>query len=281
MTTTYAAPFVTSDAAMLKAAIVLRPSTAVDRLTPIKGESGTIAERAIEAHGILVRTLRDHGVEIDLLAPESETATESFVGDLAIMLPQGAVLARPAHVERRAEVTRIAARFAALGVPILGTIEAPGLLDATDVAFAGDRVYVGVARAGGGYAPRSNALGRRQFEEIAQQQGLRVVEVALASDVLRLRGVFSVVADDTIVASPDKVDLVSVGDVNVIAVPRGEDLAAGVLAIGGRRVIANLRYRESLALLRRAKISVDAIDLHEFGKAGYGPAALVLAVKRG
>jgi hypothetical protein len=54
-----------------------------------------------------------------------------------------------------------------------------------------------------------------------------------------------------------------------------------VLALGGGRVIANLRYRESLARLRDAKIAVEAIDLWEFGKAGAGPFSLVLATKRG
>jgi hypothetical protein len=67
----------------------------------------------------------------------------------------------------------------------------------------------------------------------------------------------------------------------VVALPRGEEYAAGVLPIGERRVIANLRFRESIAIMRKAKITVDAIDLWEFGKAGYGPFALVLAVKRG
>ena len=59
----------------------------------------------------------------------------------------------------------------------------------------------------------------------------------------------------------------------VVEVPRGEEHAAGVLAFGERRVIANLRFRESIKLLRKAKIDVEAIDLWEFGKAGVGPFA--------
>ena len=71
------------------------------------------------------------------------------------------------------------------------------------------------------------------------------------------------------------------GDLRVVEVPRGEEFAAGVLALGEGRVLANLRFRESLAMLRKAKIAVEAIDLWEFGKAGFGPFSLVLAVKRG
>jgi len=89
-----------------------------------------------------------------------------------------------------------------------------------------------------------------------------------------------VVASDTIVAAPDRVDLAAASDLRCIEVPRGEELAAGVLTLGERRVLANLRFRESIALLRRAKITVEAIDLWEFGKAGFGPFALALAFKR-
>jgi dimethylargininase len=248
---------------------------------PLKSEPSPIADRALEQHGILVRTLRDRGVDVTILEPSSGTATESLIADCAIVLPQGAVLARPSSVERRGEVLAVEQGLIACGVPIIGRIKAPGLLDATDVAIAGDRVFIGVSRAGVGLRARSNALGREQLAAFAAAAGLRVVELAIAPDVPRLRNVFNVVAADTIVAAPEMVDLVPVSDLRVIEVPRGEEFAAGVLAFGERRVVMNLRYRESIGLLRAAKIDVEAIDLWEFGKAGAGPFQLVLAMKRG
>jgi dimethylargininase len=277
----YAAPYVSSDAGALAGAVVLRPSAAVDRLAPRSGEPSPIADRAVEQHGILVRTLRDRGVTVHELAPQSETATESLIADCAVLLPQGAVIARPSHVERRADVQRLEQHLAELGIPVLGRIQAPGLLDATDVALAPGVLFLGAARTGGGFAPRSNELGRKQLQAIAEQQNLRTVELSIAPDVPRLRAVFSVVAPDVVVAAPEKVDLTPVSGAQIVAVPRGEELAAGVLAVGERRVVANLRFRESIRMLRAAKIVVDAIDLWEFGKAGYGPYSLVLPVKRG
>jgi dimethylargininase len=276
-----AAPYVSSDAAALASAVVLRPSAAVDRLPPIKGEPSPIADRAVEQHTILVRTLRDHGVHVHELEPASESPTESLVADCAIVLPQGVVIARPSAIERRAEVVAVERHLTELGVPILGRIEAPGLLDGTDVAIAPGRIFIGVPRAGAALRRRSNELGRKQLEAIAVQQGFAVVELAVAHDVPRLRDVFSIVASDTLVAAPDRVDLVAASGMRVIEVPRGEELAAGVLALGERLVIANLRFRESIAIMRKAKIAVEAIDLWEFGKAGFGPFALALAVKRG
>jgi dimethylargininase len=274
------APFVSHDAGVLAGAVVLRPSTLVDRLVPIQGEPSPIGERAIEQHGILVRTLRDRGVAVTVLDPVLGSPGEALVGDLAIVLPQGAIIARPAAVERRAETATIEAALGGLGVPILGRIAAPGLLDAADVTLAGEIVYVGVPRAGAGLRARSNALGRSQLGTIAAAQGLRLIELALAPSVLRLRNVFSFVGRDMVVVAPGRVDTAPLSGLQLIEVPLGEEYAAGILAIGERRVIANLRFRESLAQLRKAKVGVEAIDLWEFGKAGAGPFALVLATKR-
>lgn len=277
----FAAPYSSFDAGALAGAAVLRPSTAVDRLPPIKGEPSPIAERAKEQHEILVRTLRDHGVTVSEIEPRTHSPSESLIGDCAIVLPQGAILTRPSQTERRAEVAVVEAHLTELGIPIVGRIAAPGLLDANDVAIAPDRIFIGVPRAGAGQRARSNELGRRQLEAIASAMNYRVVELAVAPDVARLRNVFSVVGSDTVVAAPERVDLVAATGLNVIEVPRGEELAAGVLAFGERRLIANLRFRESIAILRKAKLVVESIDMWEFGKAGYGPHSLVLALKRG
>jgi dimethylargininase len=277
----FASPYVSSDAGTLAGAVVLRPSTAVDRLPPLKAEPAPIADRAQAQHEILVRTLRDRGVAVTILEPRTESATESLLADCALVLPQGAILTRPSQIERRVEVARVAEQLETLGIPVVGRIEAPGLLDATDVAVGTNRLFVGVPRGGTGLRPRSNELGRKQLEALASGMGYQTVELPLAADALRLRNVFNVVGAELVVASPDKVDLVPATGVSIVEVPRGEEFAAGLLPLGERRVLANLRFRESIALMRKAKIAVEAIDLWEFGKAGYGPFSLVLAVKRG
>jgi len=281
MTKSSEPPYVRSDAGALAGAVVCAPSASIDQLPPIKGEPSPIASRAFEQHGILLRTLRDRGVDLTILEPSTETPTESLVADCAIVLPQGAILARPSSVERRGELPAIERALAACGIPIAGRIEAPGLLDATDVAIAGDRMFIGVPRPGAGLRSRSNALGREQLAAFAAAANLSVVELAIAPDVPRLRNVFNVVATDAVIAAPEMIDLVPVRDLRVIEVPRGEEFAAGVLAFGDRRVIVNLRFRYSIGLLRAAKIDVEAIDLWEFGKAGAGPFQLALATKRG
>lgn len=280
MTKSSEPPYVASGAGALAGAVVCRPAASVERLTPLKSEPYPIADRALHQHGVLVRTLRDRGVDPTILEPSAESPTESLVADCAVVFARGAILMRPSIVERRGEVAAVEAALELLGIPVVGRIEAPGLLDGSDVVLAGDRLFVGVPRAGG-FRPRSNALGRRQLAAFAEAADLPVIELALAPDVARLRQVFNPVASDTVIAAPDMVDLVPVRDLRIIEVPRGEEFAADVLAFGERRVLANLRFRYTTGLLRAAKIEVEAIDMWEFGKAGVGPSQLVLATKRG
>jgi dimethylargininase len=274
-------PFLSHDAGALAGAVVLRPSESVDRLTPVHGEPSPIGERAIEQHGILVRTLRDRGVAVTELEPVLGTPAESLIGDMAVIFPKGALITRPSSVERRPQTATVEAALARLGIPVIGRIASPGLLDANDVSIGPESVYVGVPRPGAGLRPRSNELGRAQLEAIARDNGLRTTELLLASDTLRLRNVFSFIGRDTVIVAPERVCVVPITDLKIVEVPRGEEYAAGVLALGERRVLANLRFRESITLLRKAKITVEAIDLWEFGKAGAGPFSLVLATKRG
>jgi dimethylargininase len=175
----------------------------------------------------------------------------------------------------------VEAALTALGIPIVGRIQAPGLLDGGDVVLAGDRAFVGVPRPGAGLRPRSNELGRRQLAALLEAANIRVVELATAPHVSRLRDAFNLVAADAAVAAPERVDLVPVTGLQIIEVVRGEEAAAGLLAFGERRAIVNLRFRESIKLLRAAKVAVEAIDLWEFGKAGVLPFQLVLPTKRG
>lgn len=277
---TYDAPYLRTDAGTLTGALVVRPSAAVDRLAPIHGESSPIAERAGEAHTILVRTLRDRGTHVVELDASSGGPGETFVADCAIVTPKGAILMRPSKPERRGDVAAVEVALTTLGIPIVGRISSPGLLDGCDVALAEGVAYIGVIRSGSVFGSRSNELGRKQCEALLASAGYRTVELSLTHDVLRLRNVFSYVGGGLAIAAPDHVDVVPAADLDVVAVPRGEQFAAGVLAVGERRVLANLRFRESMKAMKAAKIAVEAIDLWEFGKAGAGPFSLVLPFKR-
>ena len=82
------------------------------------------------------------------------------------------------------------------------------------------------------------------------------------------------------VIAADRVDRGAFEGFRTIVLERGEELAAGVLPIGDKHVIADIRYRTALKTMRRAGVTVEAIDLYEFGKIGLTPSMLALALKR-
>jgi len=281
-------PFSAGDGSTLAAALLLRPASGIESLPSLQSEPGAIYPRAIEQFDGLVTALKQCGVQsvvLDAPPDDGPAAAGVVAADLAVVLPKGAIVMRPSDPIVRAQVARVEAALEKAGVPVIGRIDAPGLLDGGDVLVGPDTLYVGVphdraSRTGIARGPHGNEFGRRQLAAIAADAGLKVVEVGIASDVARLRAVAAFVDRATVVASPRIVDVAAFGSIECIDAPDGEEYGAGVLAVGPRRVLANVRFRLLFAALRRARVAVDAIDLWEFGKVGVTPSLLALALKR-
>jgi dimethylargininase len=280
------APFVRDEVATLRSVLVVPPSSAIERERPLPGEPNAIADRASAQHSIFLGRLAAHGVKVVELDADPLAPLGALCVDVAVVLADGAFLMRPSDVNRRREVGAVEAALQRADIPVIGRIEPPGLLDGGDVLFVRDSVFIGISErqasevgiAGGTHG---NAHGREQLAAYARQRGLTVVDVPLAAQVRRLRSVASLVDARTIVYAPGFLDGEKFAGLERIEVPRGEDYAAGLLVLGPRRVIANLRFREAIPRLRKAKIAVDAIDLWEFGKIGATPSSLALALRRG
>ncbi len=279
------APFVSSDGGLLRAVVVVPPAATIAAIAPVHGESHPIAERAIEQHAIFTGRLGAYGIKTIEAEPDSGAPFGPLCADGAVMFPDGAFLMRPSDLRRRGEIAALEAALGRAAVPIVGRIEAPGLLDGGDALLVADTLYLGVATRRGSEeglvaAVHGNLFGREQLAAYARAKGLAVVPVPMASEVRRLRSVASPIAAETILFSPGLVDGSAFEKLERIEAPRGEDYGAGVLALGGRRVLANLRFRETTPLLRKKKFTVESIDLWEFGKIGATPSMMALALKR-
>ena len=257
----------------LRAALLVRPNEEIEKLPPLIGEPAPIFRRALEQHGILIKTLEYYGVDVTVIQDITDEPLAPAANDLAVCFENGALLMRPSWLSRRGEVERLEAEFARIDIPICGSIASPGILDGSDVMLAGSTAFIGVSR-------RSNALGRAAFADAAREHGYDSVEVKLDSRAPSLRAVASVVSSDTIVIATERVDEAAFTGFKLVRLERGEELGAGVFALGDGRVIANMRYRTSLGQIRRAGIAVESIDLYDFGKVGIVPADLILALKR-
>jgi dimethylargininase len=264
---------VTTPTGRLLAVALVKPSRAIEKARPLPGEPGAVYSRTLEQHDALRKTLEYFGVEVILLDSHASDPYETAVADDAVAFADGAVMMRLTPMSRRAEVDRLQSEFGRIDVPMAGHIAAPGLLDGTDVVIAGGTAFVGVGK-------RGNDLGRRGFTQLARSHGFAVREVNLAPDVPALRAVAAAVAPDTILLGGDKVDASAFSGYKTVVLERGEELGAGVLCLDERHVVADIRYRTSLAIMRQAGIGVEAIDLYDFTKVGITPAMLALVLRR-
>jgi N-dimethylarginine dimethylaminohydrolase len=281
---------VTQPTANLRAALVVRPSIAIADAKPLQGEPSAICARALNQHDVLVRTLNYCGVETIVLDGNSVKSDplDCAVANAAVVFEDGAFMMRPTEMARRGAVENLETEFTRIDVPLAGHIVAPGLLDGGDILLAGEVAFVGVRAANGGIGANvglgshGNAIGRNGFSQVARAHGYRVVEVPMRAGVPSLRLVAGALARDTIVASTDSVDVAAFKNegFKIVALERGEDLAAGVLTLGERHVLADVRYPTALARMRKAGVTVEAIDLYDFMKVGITPSLLALALKR-
>lgn len=269
---------------MLRGVLVVAPAAGLANVRPIHGESSPIVERAAEQFEIFTKRLAAFGVKT-ILSDAAGAAFGTLCADGAVIFPDGAFLMRPSDLRRRGEIAPLEAALARANVPVVGRIEAPGLLDGGDVLLAGETMFVAIPtprRNEEGIPPslHGNAFGREQLAAYARSKNIAVIDVPIAAEVSRLRSVASLVGEGVVLVASGLVDASAFGSMTTIVAPRGEDFGAGVLALGNRRVLANLRFRETIPLLRKAKFSVDAIDLWEFGKIGATPSSMALALKR-
>jgi N-dimethylarginine dimethylaminohydrolase len=210
--------------------------------------------RAVEEHAALCDLLRREGVEVIVQAADEAGRLDSiFVYDTSIVTDEGVVLANPGKELRRHELTRAAAFYDELDVPIIGHIELPGILEGGDTMWLDENTLV----VGRGY--RTNALGIEQLHIYCQPFKIDVLQVALPhwhgpEECLHLLSLISPVDErKAVVHSPlmsvDFVQLLHDLDWTLIEIPDEEFLTQGTnaLAIAPGKV---LLLRENIGTRR-------------------------------
>jgi dimethylargininase len=258
----------------LRSALMVMPSRAIQDARPLPGEPNALHARALAQAEILERTLRYFGCDVITAQAPAEDPYAAAVAQCAIVFENGVVVMRPAVPARRAAALALEKALESHDVPVAGHVAAPALLDGSDVLLAGTTAFVGAGM-------RSNALGRTGFSEIARAHGFTVREVRLGTNVESLRSVAGIVSASAVVlAPPGRVDHAAFEDFTIVQTPPSDELGAGVLNLGDNHVLADMRFPAVADLLRKRGVTVEAIDLYDFGRVGITPSMLVLDLKR-
>jgi N-dimethylarginine dimethylaminohydrolase len=227
--------------------------------------------------GAIIRRLpRGTGVGLDAI----------YARDASVVAPGGMVLCRMGKAERRGEPQAQGEAFRLWGIPVIGSIEAPGCLEGGDVVWLTERMLA----VGRGY--RTNDAGIAQLAAIVGER-VEVIVVPLPhwrgpGDVFHLMSVVSPVDDNLAVVYsplmpvPFRERLLDLG-FELVEVPDDEfaSMGANVLALSPRRVLMLDGNPETRRRLERAGAEVLVYSGSEISlKGGGGPTCLTRPIRR-
>jgi dimethylargininase len=196
------------------------------------------------------------GCQLISLAPEADFPDSVFVEDVAVILDEIGILARPGPDSRRSEVASIA--------PVIGeyrelrAIEPPGTLEGGDVLRIGRTLYVGLSG-------RTNSQGLDQLRSHAEGFGYSVTPIPV-KDCLHLKSAVSQVDPETLLINPGWVDGGVFSGFQLLEIDLREPYAANGLLVGDSLIYPQSFPRTAERLVRQG-VQLEPVDVSELQKA--------------
>lgn len=284
-----------SNVAPLRAVLVKSPEAAWQSQTRADAEWAELNylacpdyQQAVAQHQALVQALESAEVVVHHLPPAAGTGLDSiYVHDPLVITSRGAILCRMGKPARAGEPDATRTWLAEHGIPILGALAAPGLLEGGDLVWLSPRIVA----VGEGY--RTNAEGIRQVAALLGDLVDEVIVVPLPhwtgpGDCLHLMSLISPVDSDLAVVYspllpvPFRQRLVALG-YTLVEVPESEfaSMGANVLALGPRHCLALDGNPETRARLETKGARVAVYRGSEISTKGSGgPTCLTRPIQR-
>src|SRR5262245_10923041 len=114
---------------------------------------------AVAQHAEYERTLAGLGCSVRRIGASGAMPDSVFIEDIAVVLPELAVVTRPGAESRRVEVDGV--RLALTTYREISSISAPATLDGGDVLVVGRTIFVGASR-------RTNSAGIAQLRDLTE-----------------------------------------------------------------------------------------------------------------
>jgi dimethylargininase len=210
-------------------------------------------------HAAYEAALEALGCQVVRLPPEPDMPDAVFVEDVAVVLDELAVVARPGAASRRGETNSVAEALERHRP--LFTIDPPGTIEGGDVLRVGRMLFVGVST-------RTNRPGLEQFREAVSAFNYWVQPVEVAG-ALHLKSAVTSVGERTLLINRNWVDAYAFGDYDLIDVDPAEPFSANALLVGGALIYPAQCPRMRAALERRG-IRIVPLDVSELAKAEGG-----------
>jgi len=252
---------------MYKNAIVREPArSAVQGLTTV--DFGTPDyDLLLEQHENYVQTLQSLGLDIVKLESLEEFPDAYFTEDVAIVVPETAVIMRPGADTRRGETAHIIETLARYRN--IQSIVEPGTIDGGDVLIVDKHCIVGLSE-------RTNRDGAEQLCQILGKFGYRgdIVEVP---EALHFKSSVNFIDQTTLLVTQSCYDMGCLSSYRKLVVPEGEEYAANVVWINGKVLIPD-GYPGTKILLIENGYDVIEMPVSEISKMDGGLTCLSLRI---
>lgn len=233
-------------------------------------------QAALREYTAFEQIFHQHQIKVHHLADNSSLTLDAlYCRDASIMTNHGAIICNMGKGKRKDEPEALKIWYESNHIPILGTIEAPGILEGGDVTWIDSETLA----VGHGY--RTNAKGIQQLKRLAKGK-FEVLEVQLPhfkgpEDVFHLMSILSPIDNDLflvyspLMTVPFRNELVS-RNITLVEVPEDEFESQGgnVLAIAPRVCIMLAGNPQTKALLEAHGITVYTYLGEEISMKGCG-----------
>jgi N-dimethylarginine dimethylaminohydrolase len=255
---------------------------------PLNYLGAPIMQTAFDEYAIFETILKEQGATVLHFPEDASVNMDSiYCRDAAIATNKGMIICNMGKAGRVNEPAAEARAFEQQGIPILGTIVAPGTLEGGDVAWIDENTLAV------GHTYRTNEEGIKQLTELLAPLGVKVITVPMPhykgpTDVFHLMSVLSPVdANLAVVYSPlipivFRNELIARG-YEFVEVPEAEfdSMGCNVLAIAPRVCLMVKGNPITKAALENAGCKVIEYEGAEISvKGGGGPTCLTRPISR-
>ncbi len=220
---------------------------------------------ALEQHTRYLKTLRDLGLQVDVLEAEPDYPDAHFVEDTAVVLPEIAVITNPGAPARRGEVESI--EYFLTRDRMTLSIMDPGYLDGGDVLVIDRNAYVGLT-------DRTNQEGFNQFNDILEMYDYNCIPIPVEAG-LHLKSSVNYLGDNTVILTEDFAGKEPWQDYVQVVVGENETYAANTLWINDH-LLTPAGFPETVAKLNQLSKPLIELDMSEMEKMDGGLTCLSL-----
>jgi dimethylargininase len=236
-----------------------------DGITTVAWADPPSHERLLAQHRAYAQALREAGLSVEILPVLDGFPDAYFVEDVAVVVPELAVITRPGAEARRGETNHIVTALAAHRRVVY--LEAPATLDGGDVLVVGRRVFVGVSA-------RTNEAGVGALRGQLEPLGYSVCAIPVAAG-LHFKSSVNLIGGNTLVASSGFVGRPEFDGFEMIEVSDAEVYAANLLRVNDHLLVA-AGFPELTSRLRDRGFGLRELDMSEAEKMDGGLTCLSL-----